>query len=124
MPATLSILIVACDPYLAGIYGHKFELDHWQVEIAENFAEAKRLATKSRPAIILLEDGCVDDVAEEIKKVKALPTLLKTKIVVLSAQADREKIVQAKEAGAADYLIYGHFVPQEAVEKMRKLLGV
>lgn len=117
-----SIVIVACDPYLAGIYGRKFERDGWGVEIAETLDEGEKKAVKQRPAVLLLDDGCVADVAAEIKRLKSLPTLQKTEIIVLAAQGDREEIERALKAGARDYLILGHFVPQEAVQKLRKLL--
>lgn len=120
--STFSILIIACDPYLAGIYGRKFERDNWNVEIAENILEGERMAIRSRPNIILLDDECSIDISEEVKRLKSLPTILKTKIVVLAKEGDKQKISQSLRAGADDYLLLGHFVPQEAVQKMRKML--
>lgn len=117
-----SILITACDPYLAGIYGRKFELDGWEVMIAETLAEGEKMASKLRPNIIILDDECAVDISEQVKKLKALPTLLKSKIVILGGEGDRSEIEAALRAGASDYLLTGHFVPQEAVQKMRRLL--
>jgi DNA-binding response OmpR family regulator len=118
-----SILIIACDPYLAGIYGRKFELDGWEVAITENLNEGEKVAPKIRPNIILLDDECSMSIAGEVRRLKNLPTLLKSKIVVLSQAGNREEIHEALAAGAADYLLIGHFVPQEAVQKMRRLLS-
>lgn len=118
-----SILIVACDPYLAGIYGRKFELDGWEVEITESLDEGKKVAAKFRPNIVLIDDECSTDVSIAIKNLKALPTMMKSKIVVLGDVGDREVIDRALKAGAVDYLLTGHFVPQEAVKKMRRLLA-
>ncbi|PIX62543.1 hypothetical protein CO057_04145 [Candidatus Uhrbacteria bacterium CG_4_9_14_0_2_um_filter_41_50] len=117
-----SILIIACDPYLAGIYGRKFERDNWDVEIAETILDGERTAIKSRPSIILLDDECAADISGEIRRLKSLPTILKTKIVVLAKEGDQKKISESFSAGADDYLLLGHFVPQEAVQKMRKML--
>ncbi len=118
-----SILIIACDPYLAGIYGRKFELDGWEVAINESLIDGERSAAKLRPNIILLDDECLTDVAGEVKRLKSLPTILKSKIVLLGSEGDREEIAEALKAGAADYLLTGHFVPQEAVQKMRRLVA-
>ncbi len=122
MADTPSILIIACDPYLAGIYARKFEKDGWVTEVVENLEEGERKSSKMRPDIILLDNGCTVDVSAEVKRIKALPTILKSKIVILTKAGDREEIERVRKAGASDYLIFGHFVPQEAVQKMRKLL--
>lgn len=117
-----SVLIVACDNYLAGIYGRKFELDGWDVEIAENIEDGERRATKMRPSVLMLDADCTTDAAAEIARLRAMPTLQKTRLVILAAKGDRAHIQKARNAGADDYLILGHFVPQEAVQKMKKLL--
>lgn len=121
MGKDLSILITACDPFLAGIYGRKFERDGWDVEVVETLLEAERKSAKMRPSIIMIDDSCAEDICTEIKRFKAFPTIQRSKIVILSESGDREKIKKVLEAGANEYLIYGHFVPQEAVLKMRKL---
>ncbi|MBU0613809.1 hypothetical protein KJ766_00805 [Patescibacteria group bacterium] len=117
-----SILIASLDPYLAGIYGRKFELDNWDVEIAESLNEVEQKASLSRPEIIILDDALSEDMVGNIKMLRALPTLTTTRIVMLAKITEPEKIEKARQAGAVDYLIEGHFVPQEAVEKMRNLL--
>lgn len=123
MPKAPSIVIVACDNYLAGIYGRKFELDGWEVEIAETLEEGERKAMKMRPSIILLDADCAVDISDEVRRLKRMPTILKSKIAILASIGDREEIDHALLAGADSYLLLGHFVPQEAVKKMRRLIG-
>ena len=117
-----SILIVACDPYLAGIYGRKFERDHWQVQICETLPEAMPQIALFRPDILLLSTDCTVDLPEEIKRLRALPALLEKPIVLLTKKISRSELHLAYKAGVATCLLLGHFVPQEAVEKMRALL--
>lgn len=117
-----SILIVACDPYLAGIYGRKFELDGWEVDIAETLPDGERKATRMRPSVIILDADCAADISGEVMRLKALPTLLRSRVVILAGNGDRKEIQNALKAGADTYLLLGHFVPQEAVAKMRALL--
>ena len=121
MPAP-SIVIVACDAYLAGIFGRKFELDGWDVGIAESMEEGERKASKQRPSILMLDVDCVVDMEAAIRRMRSMPTLQKTKLVLLAGKGDRVHIQKAREAGADDYLLLGHFVPQEAVIKMKALL--
>jgi DNA-binding response OmpR family regulator len=117
-----SILIVACDPYLAGIYGRKFELDNWDVEIAETLEDAERKSMRFRPSIILLDADCSADISIEVRRLRGMPTILRSKLVVLASNGDKKEIERSMEAGADSYLLLGHFVPQEAVQKMRRLL--
>lgn len=118
-----SIVIAACDAYLAGIYGRKFERDGWDLEVVESVQEGEHRAVQMRPAVFLFEADCVADAAREVRRLKALPTLLKTHIVILADQAHMHGIRDALAAGASDYLLTGHFVPEEAVAKMRRLVG-
>lgn len=117
-----SVVIIACDAYLAGIYARKFERDGWAVTVAETLDDGEKKASKLRPAIILLDAACTIDVAKEIERLRSMPTLMRTKFVVLAQAGERGQISAAREAGASGYLIFGHFVPQEAVQKMRKLI--
>ena len=113
---------MVCDPYLAGIYARKFEKDGWDVNVQETLEDGERKSVKMRPDVILLDAACLADISAEVKRLRALPTLQKTKIVILAMQGDMEEVRHAREAGANEYLIFGHFVPQEAVQKMRKLI--
>ena len=117
-----SLLIVACDAYLAGIYGRKFEMDGWDVDIVETMDEGERRAAKMRPSVLLLDVDCVVDTEASVRRMRSLPTLLKSKIVLLAGKGDREHIEAARNAGADAYLLLGHFVPQEAVTKLNALL--
>lgn len=117
-----SILLAVCDTYLAGVYGRKFERDGWDVEVVESLAEAEHRAVQMRPAVLLFEAACVVDVAKEICRLKSLPTLLKTHVVVLADKAHMGDIDAARKAGAKEYLLLGHFLPEEIVIKMRRLL--
>lgn len=121
MAGKQSILLAACDFTLAGIYGRKFEREGWEVEVVESLAEAEHAAVRMRPSVLLFDASCTTDVAKEIRRLKALPTLMRSKIVVLTDFAHRAQIDAALAAGASDFLLVGHFVPIEAVEKMKRL---
>ena len=117
------ILLILCDPYLAGIYGRKFERDGWDVDVEEQVANGERRAAKTQPDVLLLEVDCVADIIKEVKRLRSLPTLIRTKIVLLAKEAERELIEDAMAVGADSFLLLGHFVPQEAVSKMRHLIN-
>lgn len=119
-----TILIAACDAYLALVYGRQFEREGWSVTVVDSVAEAERRAVRIRPSVLLFEAACVVDAAAEVRRLKALPTLLKSHIVVLSDGAHMHAIRDVLAAGASDYLLAGHVLPIEAAAKMKRLAGV
>lgn len=118
-----SILIVACDTHLSGIFTRRFEADGWDVEVAESSADAERRAMKMRPSVILFDDDCVDSLTDEVARFRKMPTLTKTKLAVAVPVAESAHVRDVLDAGADMYLIHGHFVPQELVQKMKRLIG-
>lgn len=122
--ARYSLLIAACDMTLAAIVTRKFEREGWEVTVVPSLAEAEHRAVQMRPSVLLLDTSCTLDAAREVRRLKVLPTLMRTKIVLLSDDAHHARIQAGLAAGAADYLLVGHFSPIEAVEKMKRLIAV
>lgn len=123
MAVQRSVLILASDPYLAGLYGRKFERDNWIVFVAESLPDAKLLIAKNKPKVILLQKESVKgDIVNIVSEIKSLPTGQQLKIVLLAKETDREEIQRARNAGADAYLLLGHFVPHEALEKIREMV--
>jgi len=112
-----------CDPYLAGIYGRKFERSGWDVDIEEDVVSAERHGAKSPPHVLVLDIDCVADPVAQVKELRSLPTLMRTRLVLLAREGNCDMIDAAMNAGADSFLLIGHFVPQEAVDKMHRLLN-
>jgi DNA-binding response OmpR family regulator len=121
MPANI-ILIISQDPYLAGLYGRKFETHGWNVVICENTKDGETEIVKKKPDIVLLQKDSSFSVIEETKKIKALVSTKKPKVVIIASETDMQEIAEARNVGADDYLLSGHFVANEAVEKMKDLI--
>lgn len=117
-----SILLISSDAKLADIYGRKFENDGWDVEIAESIIEGDRKLLKIRPNVIFLDADCVVDLSLEIKRLKKMPTILKTKLVIYSPFGDSKQIMESTKAGADLFLIKGHFTAAEMFQKIKKML--
>ena len=118
-----SILVIACDYYLGGIYGRKFEREGWDVEVVESVNEGKVQIQKIQPDIVLIEKDCVEDIVVTVRELKKLPTMQSAKLVILAKESDRAEIQKARNAGADQYLLLGHFVPHEAIEKIGNLIS-
>jgi len=120
----LTVLIVDDDAFLSGIYTTKLEMDGFRVVVARDGEEGLKSAKAEKPSIILLDvlmpklDGF-----ETLKRLKADIETKSIPVIMLTNLGQKEDIEQAKADGAEDYLIKAHFVPAEAVEKIRGILN-
>jgi DNA-binding response OmpR family regulator len=117
-----NILIIEADAYLAGIYARKLELESCAVRVADNLEDArKKINAKCPDAVVIdvaIENKTGFDFVEEIKKKHGLQN---TPVIVITQLGDRTSIEIALQKGADDYLIKGHFVPQEAAKKIKRI---
>lgn len=123
MPAKPSVLIIDSDAFLAGIYARKFEADGWNVSVAESLADGEKIRKRRKLSALVVEPD-IDQQGTEalIRTIRAEVTTKPLPIAVLSTLSERQEIDRMKKAGADAYLIKGHFVPTEAVRKVRGLL--
>lgn len=123
--AKVKVLIVDDDAFLSGIYATKLELEGFEVVSARDGEEGLKTAMKEKPALILLDvlmpklDGF-----EVLKRLKADAETKSIPVIMLTNLGQKEDIEKGIQDGAADYLIKAHFVPAEAVEKIKKVLGM
>ena len=121
----LKVLIVDDDSFLSGIYSTKLDLEGFQVVTARDGEEGLKLAAEEKPAIILLDvlmpklDGF-----ETLKRLKIDAATKDIPVIMLTNLGQKEDIEQALQDGAVDYLIKAHFVPAEAVEKIKSVLKI
>ena len=119
-----SVLIIEPDGFLAGIYGRKFEADGWNVSIAEDLDDAKKTLQKKKISAVLFEPIVNHHEALDfVRAIRIEPKTFNLPLVVLSELSERAEIDLMRQAGASAYLIKGHFVPSEAVTKVKSLLA-
>lgn len=123
--ATVHVLLVEDDTFLANIYKTKLEMEKFKVTAAENGEDGLDAAKKKKPDIILLDilmpkmDGFA--VLEELKKApetKGIPVILLTNL------GQKDDVERGLEMGAVDYLIKAHTKPSETVEKIKSVLKI
>lgn len=116
------ILIVEPDAFLAGIYANKFAQEHVKAEVAETLADAKKKIKKSIPRAIVVDAAMEEKEGFEfIKHIRTQPATYAVPVIVLTELGGMKEISRAFAAGANEYLIKGHFVPIEAVRKVKKI---
>lgn len=119
------VLIVDDDAFLSGIYATKLELEGFEVASARDGEEGLKMAAKDKPDLILLDvlmpklDGF-----EVLKRLKADEAVKDIPVIMLTNLGQKEDIEKGMQDGAVDYLIKAHFVPAEAVEKIKKVLNL
>ncbi|MBI4457539.1 response regulator [Candidatus Uhrbacteria bacterium] len=117
------VLIVDDDAFLSGIYATKLEIDGFQVVSARDGEEGLKAAATELPDLILLDvlmpklDGF-----EVLKRLKADPATKPIPVIMLTNLGQKEDVEKGLSEGAEDYLIKAHFVPSEAVIKIKKVL--
>ncbi len=121
--AKTKVLIVDDDAFLSGIYATKLELEGFAVVTARDGEEGLKAALKEKPDLILLDvlmpklDGF-----EVLKRLKADDSVKDVPVIMLTNLGQKEDVEKGLTEGAVDYLIKAHFVPAEAVAKIKKVL--
>ncbi len=121
----VKVLIVDDDAFLSGIYATKLELDGFEVVTARDGEEGLKAAMREKPDLILLDvlmpklDGF-----EVLKRLKADAETKPIPVIMLTNLGQKEDIEKGLQDGAVDYLIKAHFVPAEAVDKIKKVLNM
>jgi DNA-binding response OmpR family regulator len=117
------VLIIDDDSFLSGIYATKLDIEGFEVATAKDGEEGLKALEKMTPDLILLDvlmpklDGF-----ETLKRLKQIPAVKDVPVIMLTNLGQKEDIEKGIEQGAVDYLIKAHFVPAEAVDKIKKVL--
>jgi len=123
-PKMHKILVVEDETFLVKIYSVKLKKEGYDVSIATDGEEAVRMAEEVKPDLILLDlilpkmNGF-----EALERMRAIPALKNTSVIVLSNLGQEEDIKRAAALGANDYLIKANFSIQDVVGKIRTLLN-
>ncbi len=119
----IKILLVEDDSFLLNMYATKFEIENFEVVVAEDGEKGFRMASTENPDIILLDimlpkmDGF--DVLKQIKNNQETANI---PVILLTNLSQKDDIDKGLDMGAIDFLIKAHFMPSEVVEKIKKIL--
>lgn len=123
MPKKIKILLVEDDPFLLNMYATKFELENFDVVIAEDGEKGYKAVLKETPDIVLLDVMLPKmNGFEVLEKIKGIDSVKHIPVMLLTNLSQKDEIERAANLGAVDYLIKAHFMPSEVVEKIKKAL--
>ncbi|PIY97011.1 MAG: response regulator [Candidatus Kerfeldbacteria bacterium CG_4_10_14_0_8_um_filter_42_10] len=117
------ILLVEDDSFLAGMYVSKLNLEDFKVSLADNGEDGLKLAQEQLPDLVLLDILLPQmDGFEVLKRLKDDPKTAKIPVILLTNLGQKKDVDRGLALGAEDYLIKAHFMPNEVIAKIKKIL--
>jgi len=120
--AKKTLLMIDQDAYYAGIYANRFEAAGWKVWVEDDIIDAKKRLKRSVPDVVIIDLDPLDDALAFLVALRADPRSAATVQIALTQLGDRKTMLAALEAEVDSYFLKGHFVPSEAVKKVKRLL--
>lgn len=117
-----SLLLVDQDAHYAGIYANRFETAGWKVWVEESFDAAKKRLKRCSPEVVIADLEPIDEALAFLMGLRQVPTTANALQIALTKLGDRKTMEEALAAGVDTYLLKGHFVPSEAVKKVKRFL--
>lgn len=118
------VLIVEDDQFLSKMYGKKFELAGFEVEIAMDGQEGVSKMRLTKPNIVLMDIMMPKlNGLDAISQAKADSLIKNIPILVLTNLANTDDASIAVSRGAIGYLVKSDVTPLQVVEKVKSLLA-
>lgn len=120
-----TILIVEDDKDILQLLHAIFDcLENYKTLFAQNGREAIDTVQANSPNVIIMDIQLPDSTGYDVcKKIKAIPAMCDTKVLMLSGMTQYADRLKAKEAGADDY-ITKPFSSTELLEKVEGILSI
>ncbi len=118
------ILIVEDDTFMLELLAAELKKTGFEIMIAETGNEAVKKFKESKPDLILLDILLPDkNGLDALREIRREPEGRDAKVLVLSNFSDTPHIEEAKRLGVIDYLVKAQHVPQEIVERIKKIIA-
>ncbi len=115
----LKILLIEDDNFISEIYCHKLTDSGFNVKSGRDGLEGLALFRDFKPDLVLLDIMLPKKSGWEVLKELRASGDKKAKIIMLTNLGEKDKIKQALEMGADDYLIKASLTPTELAEIIR-----
>jgi CheY-like chemotaxis protein len=118
-----SVLIIDNDESLVAFLAFFFEDQGYTVHTAHDGAEGVPLALRHRPDVIV-SDMMMGEMhgPEVLQRIREVPELARTVIVIMSAKSYKSDIDRARQLGATDYVVKP-FKTEELFEMVERHLA-
>jgi len=116
--------VVEDDSFLRRLLVTKLKRERFEVAEAASGGEALEYLKTHNPSLVLLDllmpgvDGF-----QVLEALRAQERIARTPVIVLSNLGEQQHVDRAKSLGADDYLVKAHFVLDEIMERISKVLS-
>lgn len=120
-----ALLIIEDDNFLQGLEAKKMKKEGYDVYTASNSVEAFRILDKKIKIDMILLDLMLPDVDgfEILRKVRAMPEVSSTPVIVFSNLSEESDIKKAQELGISEFMIKSNFTLDQLAEQVKTILG-
>lgn len=116
------VLIIEDDKVLSEMYALKLKKADFEVKEAINGLEGLTIITEWQPDVILLDLMMPTMNGFETLQAIKNQTSLASKIIVFTNIADKDKIEEAIQSGADEYLIKANIDPSDVIDTINRVL--
>lgn len=118
------IAIVEDDLAIAQMYRLKFEVEGFEVEIAENGKLGVDLVDKMKPDILLLDLMMPEMNGDEaLKAIRSKDSGKDLKVIILTNMGEEEAPDEIKELGVTKYIVKAEMTPKQVAELVKEALA-
>ncbi len=120
----MKLLLIDDDAFLRDMYAIKFGEAGYEVEVADGAMKALSIIQRSPNFDVILLDMVMPGMSgiELLNEIKKKFSDMHAQCIVLSNQGQEEDVKEAKEAGAAGYIIKAESVPSDVVKKVEVIV--
>ncbi len=120
-----AILIIEDDNFLQGLEAKKMKKEGYDVYTASNSVEAFRILDKKIKIDMILLDLMLPDVDgfEILRKVRSMPEVSSTPVIVFSNLSEETDIKKAQELGISEFMVKSNFTLDQLAEQVKTILG-
>jgi len=119
------ILIIEDDPYVRRFYERLFNLNKYDIEMAESGKEGIEKAKVHKPGLILLDIMMpVMNGLEVLQKLKEDPEIRDCSVVMLTNLGDEETVKKAIQMGANGFIVKSAVPPRDLLREVDKYIDL
>ena len=120
----VKVLIVEDDQFLSRMYGKKFQIAGFEVELASDGEDGLNKMKIFKPNIVLMDIMMPKlNGLDAITRAKADALIKDIPILVLTNLSNTDDASVAVKNGAIGYLVKSDFTPSQVVDKVKELLA-
>lgn len=114
-----TILLVLPQARLRDIYEKRGEREGFTIESSPSLLDAERKAVSFRPAMMVIDAELIDDPHAFRQRVQSLPSLIKSRMIVVAPKLSAERVRAFTANGIKDVVLTLHHHPSDLFKYLK-----